>query len=119
MTKGHLHAWRDAAEMYIGPSGEGLMLLESESNGTSLLAPLRPHQVVYVPGRTAHRTINIGKEPLTYLGVYPARAGHDYGAIAKSNFRKMVIEQNGVAVLVERAEWLAATKAPPAAERIK
>ena len=44
--------------------------------------PLTPESAVYVPGHTAHRTINTGDMPLTYLGIYPARAGHDYGVIA-------------------------------------
>jgi glucose-6-phosphate isomerase, archaeal len=102
MTKGHLHAWREAAEFYIGLKGEGVMLLENEQTGESLMVPLRPHQVVYVPGKTAHRTMNIGDVPLTYLGIYPAKAGHDYGVIAASNFRYVVVERGGQPVLVER-----------------
>jgi glucose-6-phosphate isomerase len=75
LTKGHLHAWRPAAEFYFGLSGEGVMLLEDEATGESRLVPLRPHHAVYVPGHTAHRTVNTGAVPLTYLGVYPARPG--------------------------------------------
>lgn len=102
MTKGHLHAWREAAEVYIGLSGEGMMLLEDEATGWSRMAPLRPHAVVYVPGGTAHRTLNTGSAPLTYLGIYPARAGHDYGAMARNNFRCVVIERDGRPAMVER-----------------
>ena len=102
MTKGHLHAWRPAAEFYFGLSGDGVMLLEDELTGESRLVPLRPHHAVYVPGHTAHRTINTGHAPLTYLGVYPAKAGHDYGAIAKRNFRCVVIERDGQPALIER-----------------
>src|SRR5436190_8647514 len=95
MTKGHLHEWRAAAEFYFGLSGEGLMLLQEEATCQSRLIELRPKTAVYVPGGTAHRTINIGSTPLTYLGVYPAKAGHDYNSIAKENFRCIVIERNG------------------------
>jgi len=102
MTKGHLHSWREAAEFYIGLTGEGMMLLEDEASGEGRLVPLRPHQVVYVPGHTAHRTMNVGETPLTYLGVYPARAGHDYKAIAKNNFRYVVVEQAGRPVMLRR-----------------
>jgi glucose-6-phosphate isomerase, archaeal len=102
MTKGHLHAWRPAAEFYFGLSGEGAMLLEDEATGESRLAPLRPHQAVYVLGHTAHRTVNTGRVPLTYIGVYPAKAGHDYSAIAKKNFRCVVVEQEGRPALVKR-----------------
>lgn len=102
MTKGHLHAWRPAAEFYFGLSGEGVMLLEDEATGESRMVPLRAHQAVYVPGQTAHRTINTGPVPLTYLGVYPARAGHDYTTIAKASFCCVVIERDGRPALVER-----------------
>ncbi len=60
MAKGHLHAWRPAAEFYFGLSGEGVLLLEEEATGESRMVPLRPHQAVYVPGNTAHRTLNRG-----------------------------------------------------------
>jgi len=106
MTKGHLHSRRAAAEVYIGLQGEGLMLLEDERTGSSRTLPLQPHSVLYVPGATAHRTINIGASPLTYLGIYPADAGHDYGAIAERNFRQAVICRNGEAVVVERSDYL-------------
>lgn len=102
LTKGHLHAWRPAAEFYFGLSGEGAMLLEDEATGESRLVDLRPQGVVYVSGHTAHRTVNTGTVPLTYIGVYPARAGHDYGAIAQRNFRCVVVEREGGPVLLER-----------------
>jgi glucose-6-phosphate isomerase, archaeal len=102
LTKGHLHAWRDAAEFYIGLAGEGVMLLEDEATGESRMVELQPNGVVYVPGRTAHRTINVGMTPLTYLGVYPARAGHDYGTIAQKNFRCVIVERNGRPTMLER-----------------
>lgn len=102
LTKGHLHAWRPAAEFYFGLSGEGVMLLEDEATGESRLVPLQPHTAVYVPGHTAHRTINTGTVPLTYLGVYPARAGHDYAAIAERNFRSVVVARPGGPTLLER-----------------
>jgi glucose-6-phosphate isomerase len=102
LTKGHLHQTREAAEVYIGQSGEGLMLLEDEHTGESRIAPLGAGQIVYVPGHTAHRTMNTGREPLTYFGIYPANAGHDYGAIAKRNFLKVVVEENGRPVMRDR-----------------
>ncbi|MBI5382845.1 MAG: cupin domain-containing protein [Opitutae bacterium] len=104
MTKGHLHSWRDAAEIYFGLTGEGVMLLEDEASGESRMVPLLPNQAVYVPGHTAHRTMNTGTTPLTYIGVYPAKAGHDYAAIAQKNFRCVVIERNGRPTLVERTQ---------------
>jgi glucose-6-phosphate isomerase len=105
LTKGHLHAWRPAAEFYFGLSGEGVMLLEDEAGGESRIVPLRPHHAVYVPGHTAHRTINTGTAPLTYLGVYPAKAGHDYSTIAKTNFRHVVVERDGRPAMIARADF--------------
>lgn len=103
MTKGHLHSWRPAAEVYVGLRGEGKMLLEDERSGASTLLTLMANSVVYVPGFTAHRTINTGTQPLVYIGIYPSAAGHDYSAIAESNFRMLVVEKDGAPVAIERA----------------
>lgn len=102
-TRGHLHARREAAEVYMGLAGEGVLLLEAEGSGEGTLVPLRAGTVVHVPGHTAHRTVNLGQEPLKYLGIYPGDAGHDYQALARRNFRHVVLVREGVAVLVERA----------------
>ena len=101
LTRGHLHAWRPAAEVYIGLGGSGLMILESES-GETTVEPLGRGHIVTVPGFTAHRTVNTGAEPLRYLGIYPARAGHDYASIAERNFGVVVVKQNGEPVVIER-----------------
>jgi glucose-6-phosphate isomerase, archaeal len=104
MTKGHLHSRREAAEVYVGLRGDGVMLLEDEATGVSRIEPLGQGRVVYVPGHTAHRTMNTGSVPLVYIGVYPADAGHDYGAIAERNFRMVVVEREGKAMMVPRRE---------------
>lgn len=111
MTKGHFHAWRAAGEYYIGLSGEGVMLLESEDGAESRLLPLTANSAVYVPGYTAHRTINTGDAPLIYLGIYPAQAGHDYGAIAERNFRHVVVDVDGKPVMMTRDAYLASLQA--------
>lgn len=102
LTKGHYHSHRPAAEIYIGLKGEGAMLLEDEATGETRMVPLRANSAVYVPGHTAHRTMNTGTEPLVYLGIYPSNAGHDYGAIAKKNFAKIVVERDGQPALIDR-----------------
>lgn len=107
MTKGHLHAWRPAAEVYIGLRGRGMMLLEDERTGECRAVPLEANSTVYVPGHTAHRTINVGDEPLVYWGVLSSAAGHDYGAVAERNFRLVVVERDGAPVVMERADFLA------------
>ncbi len=106
LTKGHLHAWRPAAELYLGLQGEGMLLLEDEATGATRAVPLVAHSAVYVPGHTAHRTINTGAVPLTYIGVYPAAAGHDYGAIAARNFGCVVVSVAGRPTVMDRAVFL-------------
>lgn len=88
LTRGHYHAWREAAEVYIGLSGQGGLVLQNEAGDQ--FVPLGAGDVVYVPGFTAHRTVNTGQLPLVYLGIYPARAGHDYAGIAEDNFNLIV-----------------------------
>jgi glucose-6-phosphate isomerase len=113
LTKGHLHRWREAAEVYVGLSGSGCMLLQSEATGESRLIPFGRNAVVYVPGHTAHRTINTGRDPLTYLGVYPARAGHDYGFIEERGFAQVVVEVDGRPALRGRKAFLDSLKEQP------
>lgn len=114
MTKGHLHAWRPAAEVYIGLRGRGMMLLEDERTGECRAAPLEANSTVYVPGYTAHRTVNVGDEPLVYWGILSSAAGHDYGAVAERNFRLVVVEKDGQPVVMERTDFLAELQGAPA-----
>jgi glucose-6-phosphate isomerase len=102
LTKGHYHLYRPAAEIYIGLKGSGAMVLEDEATGETRLVPLHANSAVYVPGHTAHRTVNTGSEPIVYLGIYPSNAGHDYGAIAQKNFRMLVVERDGKPTLIAR-----------------
>jgi glucose-6-phosphate isomerase len=110
LTKGHVHAWRSAAEYYIGLQGEGLMILQDERTGDCWTAPLTPNLAVYVPSYTAHRTVNSGHEPLTYLGILPANAGHDYESVAQRNFRLVAVEVDGKPTVMERAKFLARSR---------
>jgi glucose-6-phosphate isomerase, archaeal len=106
MTRGHYHAWRPAAEVYVVLSGTGLMLLEDEGGDSGELVSMIPNSIIYVPGYTAHRTINTGLVPLTYLGIYPAEAGHDYDSLADTNFRHVVIDIDGTPTMVPRQAYL-------------
>lgn len=107
MTRGHLHAWRPAAEVYVGLRGKGLMILEDERNGECTVVPLEANSTVYVPGHTAHRTVNIGAEPLVYWGILSSEAGHDYGAVGARNFAKVVVEIDNQPVVMDRKAYLA------------
>lgn len=105
LTKGHLHSWGAAAEFYIGIKGRGMMVLQDESSQQSLVLDLLPHSIVYVPGNTAHRTVNVGDTPLIYVGVYPAEAGHDYAALEKQNFRKVIVATNNTPTVLDRKDF--------------
>lgn len=113
MTKGHFHAWRPAAEVYIGLRGRGMMILEDERTGEWRVTPLEANTVVYVPGWTAHRTVNIGEEPLVYWGIFPSEAGHDYSSIGDHNFRIVIVEKNNQPTVMERSAFLRELEAQP------
>lgn len=106
MTKGHLHAWRPAAEVYICLRGQGMMILEHETEAATDVLPFPANSVVYVPGYTAHRTINVGDQPLVYWGVFSSEAGHDYEAIRQRNFSQVVIELDGQPYTLPRNDYL-------------
>jgi glucose-6-phosphate isomerase len=114
LTRGHLHTNRAAAEVYLGLRGMGLMLLEDEHTGECRAVALQAHSLVYVPGHTAHRTVNIGDEPLVYWGIYPSDAGHDYSFVAQRNFRQVVVARAGAPVVLERADYLKTLERPAA-----
>lgn len=105
LTRGHIHAWRPSAEVYICLSGTGLMLLENTETGDCRAVPLNPNSVVYVPGYTTHRTVNVGEIPLVYWGVLPSEAGHDYEYVQKHGFRQVILEQDGKPVVIRREDY--------------
>jgi glucose-6-phosphate isomerase len=98
MTKGHYHAVRETAEVYLGLSGHGWLLLRAEDGDTSA-QQLGPGTVAYVPPCWAHRTVNTGADPLVFLAVYPGQAGHDYAAIEQTGFGQRVLRTAGGPVL--------------------
>jgi glucose-6-phosphate isomerase, archaeal len=90
MTKGHFHAKRDRAEIYLGLAGEGRLLMATE-DGRTAVEPMRRGTVNYVPGGWAHRSINVGAAPLVFFAVYPGDAGYDYGTIEEQGFPVLVL----------------------------
>jgi glucose-6-phosphate isomerase len=102
MTKGHWHRWPQAAEIYLGVSGEGLLQMEDIRTQETKVARILANTVAYVPEFCAHRIVNTGSEPLIYYGIYPADAGKVYDQILGRGFSKMVCEIDGQAVVRER-----------------
>ena len=105
-TKGHYHSKANRAEIYYAIKGRGGMLLQTPE-GRGEWVPMEPGTVVYVPPYWAHRTVNTGSEPLIFLAVYPADAGHDYGSIKDRGFSKLVIEEGGEIKVVDNPRWKA------------
>lgn len=95
MTRGHLHAKADRAEMYHCLSGNGVLLLETV-DGDSRAVPLGAGEAVHVPGHWVHRSVNVGTEPFVTLFCYAADAGQDYDLIARAGgMSKLVVTAPG------------------------
>ena len=104
MTKGHFHTKKNRAELYICLSGVGRLIMQDEE-GNAIVAKFEPDSIVYVPPYYAHRTVNVGKEPLIFLAIYPSDAGHDYGTIEEKGFSKLIVERNGAPVVIENPNY--------------
>lgn len=94
VTRGHLHAVADRAELYYCLSGRGVMLLETLDGQTSAVE-LTPGQAVNVPGHWIHRSVNVGDEPFVTLFCYAADAGQDYAVIAEAGGMKNLVVADG------------------------
>ncbi|MFC7787520.1 glucose-6-phosphate isomerase family protein [Microbacterium sp. MAHUQ-60] len=94
VTRGHLHAVPDRAELYHCLSGRGVMLLETV-DGQSTAIELTAGRAVNVPGHWIHRSVNVGDEPFVTLFCYAADAGQDYGLIADAGGMKNLVVADG------------------------
>jgi glucose-6-phosphate isomerase len=105
MTKGHFHTILDTGEVYYCLRGRGFMLMENPE-GDWEARRLSPGAAVYVPPRFAHRSINVAAdEPLVTFFAFPADAGHDYGTIETKGFRKLVVDRDGAATVIDNPAW--------------
>lgn len=92
VTRGHLHARADRAELYYCLSGSGVMLMET-LDGQSRALPMRPGDAVHVPGHWIHRSVNVGDEPFVTLFCYAADAGQDYTLIERAGGMATLVVQ--------------------------
>lgn len=104
MTKGHFHTILETAEVYYCLKGHGYMLMENPE-GDWYAEEMVPGRTVYVSKRFAHRSINVGAEPMITFFVYRSDAGHDYGTIATKGYRKLIVEQGGKPVVIDNPKW--------------
>lgn len=92
MTRGHWHLKRDRGELCVTTSGTGLLVLMDENRNTRV-ERMTPGSTHYVPGHTAHRTVNDGQEPLLFLCAWPADCGHEYDSILRDGFSQRFLRQ--------------------------
>lgn len=104
-TKGHFHTKESTSEIYIGISGEGLILMQNR-RGEIRVLKIEPNILIYIPPGFAHRSINTGDIELIFLAIYPSDAGHDYITIEKMGFAKIVIEEDGKPALANNPKYL-------------
>jgi glucose-6-phosphate isomerase len=90
MTRGHIHAAHEFAELYLCLAGHGVMLLET-LDGQARAVELGEGEGVYVPGHWVHRSVNVGDERFVTLFCYGSKAGQDYSIIERAGGMKQLI----------------------------
>jgi glucose-6-phosphate isomerase len=86
-TKGHQHPVAEG-EIYLGLEGEGGLLM---FDGTDVVfLEMSEDRIGYIPPGWAHRSVNVGSDPYSFLAVYPGGAGHDYGWVLEHGFGSRV-----------------------------
>ncbi len=79
---------------------------DGNPEGEVLYKEMRPGEVIYVPGRFAHRSINLSStETLITFFTFRSDAGHDYGTIREKGFRKIVVDNNGNWEIKDNPRW--------------
>lgn len=94
LTRGHLHAQADRAELYYCISGRGVMLMDSLDGRTSAIE-LTPGMAAHVPGGWVHRSVNVGREPFVTIFCYNTDAGQDYEIIARAGGMRQLVVDDG------------------------
>jgi glucose-6-phosphate isomerase, archaeal len=110
MTRGHYHARREAAEVYLTLRGEGRLVLDHRDSAASEIE-LRPGVIAYTPPGFAHRAVNVGAEELVFFAVWPADAGHDYATIETRGFSRRILHRDGRPLAVPSTPQQAETDA--------
>lgn len=103
-TKGHFHVKEPTSEVYVGISGEGVILMQ-DKNGRVMAENIGAGTIVYIPPGLAHRSVNTGKMELVFLAIYPSDAGHDYETILRRGFAKIVVERDGKPTIINNPAY--------------
>ncbi|MEI8082820.1 MAG: glucose-6-phosphate isomerase family protein [Actinomycetes bacterium] len=89
MTKGHIHAKADRTEFYFTYAGTGLLLM-MDADRNCWAEEMTAGSTHAIPANTAHRTVNLGDDVLSFGACWPSDAGHDYRSIADAGFSARV-----------------------------
>jgi glucose-6-phosphate isomerase len=106
MTKGHFHEVRNRSEIYLTTSGVGRLLMAT-SSGETVVHEMTPGTMNYIPGGWAHRSVNVGSEPLVFFAAYVGDAGHDYATIEKCGFPVRVVAGEDGPTVVANPRYVA------------
>ncbi len=88
MTKGHQHPDHQG-EIYLGLSGTGGTLM-FDGERTEWV-DMTEGVMTYIPPGWAHRSVNTGATPYSFLAVYPGCAGHDYGWVLEHGLGRRAV----------------------------
>jgi glucose-6-phosphate isomerase len=98
MTKGHQHP-NHQGEIYLGLTGAGGLLMFDGTETRWL--DMAPGVMGYIPPGWAHRSVNVGDLPYSFLAVYPGGAGHDYGWVLEHGMGRRVLAGEQGAAFVD------------------
>tara|TARA_Y100000034_G_scaffold109178_1_gene140174 strand:- start:5866 stop:6318 length:453 start_codon:yes stop_codon:yes gene_type:complete len=84
MTKGHRHKIQ-IPEVYILEKGKGNLILQ---NKKAKMINMKKNIPIIIPGKSAHRLVNTGKNKLEVLTIYSKKSGHSYNV----KFKKKVVK---------------------------
>lgn len=94
MTRGHLHARPECAELYLAVAGRGVMLLDALGGETRAIE-IAAGEAVQVPGHWVHRSVNVGSDRFATIFCYSADAGQDYQIIADAGGMRNLVLKDG------------------------
>ena len=100
MTKGHLHARNDQAEVYYCVRGQGLLLMDDMADDFQAV-DFNCGTAVHIPPQYAHRVVNTGSDILVFVSVFHVAAGHVYAQVTKQGFARLVVEVKGKTTLID------------------
>lgn len=98
-TRGHVHTDQTCAEIYLGLSGEGLLLF-MDSDSRVWAEKVCQYSLHYIDGRWAHRLVNTGNGILKVGACWPVTAGHDYQWVENHPFPLRVYKKNGEIICI-------------------